>query len=180
MFVAENNGKTYSRFVGCFGVMLAIVVGIGCSSDEPVAAGATLEGGSKGQGGSTSTAGSTDGDGSSAPDAAASAPDAAAWSDQCRAVTPPAPNCPCLCRECAEVTALCFGSSDCPPIIDCAQRTGCRSSVECLDACGPEIAAHMAGIIPAQNFRSCLTMNCAAACVLPDASTDSSDGTDGF
>jgi hypothetical protein len=170
MFVAEN-GKVSSRFVGCFGVMLAIAVGIGCSSDPPAAAGAT-GGGSNGQGGSTSATGGMDNDGSSGLDA----PD---WAAACEAVTPPAPPCPCICRNCAEVTARCFGNPDCQPIVDCAQRTGCRSSAECLGSCTAEIAAHMAGVNLALNFQGCFNPMCASVCILPDASSDSSDGAGG-
>lgn len=165
MLVIEK-GEAPSRFVACLGLVLAIVAGSGCSSeDRPVDVGPTLDGGSDVQDGSTSGTVSAD-----------ASLDAAGWVAACRAVTPPAPDCPCICRSCAQVTALCFGSTDCPPIVECVQRTACRSSAECLGACASQIAAHMAGVVLAQNFQSCFNPMCAALCILPDASTDARDG----
>ncbi|HEY8944739.1 MAG TPA: hypothetical protein VIM73_10775, partial [Polyangiaceae bacterium] len=63
----------------------------------------------------------------------------------CDAMTPPGLDCSCICRECTEVATLCYSSPDCPPIVECVQRTGCRSNAECLDACASEIADHVAG-----------------------------------
>jgi hypothetical protein len=173
MFVTDSAGPC-SKFFGRFCFVLAIVAGSGCSSeDRPAVVSTNSDSGSDGQGGSTTTTttstGGTDGDG-------ASEADVAGWAATCRALTPPAPECPCICRECAEVTARCFASPDCPPILECVQRTGCRSNVECIGPCGAEIAVHMPGIFLAQNFRACFNPNCSAVCVLPDASTVSSDG----
>jgi hypothetical protein len=86
---------------------------------------------------------------------------------ECDALTPPALACPCICRECTEVATLCFNSPDCPPVVECAQRSGCRSNAECLEACGAEIAAHEAGVSLAQNFGACFGPKCGSACTPP-------------
>jgi hypothetical protein len=83
----------------------------------------------------------------------------------CNTLTPAGLDCSCICRECTEVATLCYGSPDCPPIVQCVQRTGCHSNAECLDACATEIAAHVAGVTLAQNFGGCFTPKCGSVCL---------------
>lgn len=142
MSVVEVRG-VFPVWVMCFGFLLAAAA-TGCASDDqkPTT--------SADQTPSASTV-----DGGLDPQA------------ECDALTPPTLDCSCICRECTEVATLCYNNPDCPPIIQCVQRSGCRSNAECLEACATVIAAHGAGVTLAENFGGCFTPKCESVCVRP-------------
>jgi hypothetical protein len=152
---------------GSLGVMGAIAVA--CSSEESSTNAPGGDAAAEAESGSQ-TIDSSSADDSTGPDAPG---DADPWFAACEAVTPPAPNCSCLCEQCAEVTANCYKDPDCTAIVTCAAQTGCRTTSECLAVCGTVITMHAAGLTAAQAFAGCFGPKCGSACSVPrDGSAD--------